>query len=233
MAKRKYRPFSLGLIPILGNIQDPWCRALACCQAGVIGETGAERELLRSCLGVDPYLDALIGQRLEIRALPLSRPLKPQRRKVWTPPNRLPSLFTQETSEIRQRHDLAAAAVDAPLGPIDLEHFDWAGAAAAATLSVDLLDLVVGPSGAVSEFADLIMDMSEEAKANLLEEWQPIPRPPSPEPRGNLFREFGIDLPAADVRGTCPLELKRRRSRVRRCAVTLPSLFVILRGENE
>lgn len=232
MAKRKYQSFPPDLIRTLRNIQDPWCRALACCQAGVIAETDATRELLRSCLGADPYFDALIGLRLEIQALPLSLTRAPRRRKVWMAPNRLPNLFTSDGGENLQQPDASPAVIDESSVAIAPEQFDWVKEAAAATLSADLLDLVVDPSGAVSEFADLI-DMPEEVKARLLEEWRPTSKPSYPEPRGNLFRAFNIELPAADG-GDCRFpEVKTRNRAKARDAVVLPSLFVTLQGEKE
>lgn len=233
VAKRKYRPFPPDLVQILQNIKDPWCRALACCQAGVIAETDATRALLCSCLGVDPHFDALIRPRLEIRALPLSRPRSPRRRKVWTPPNRLPSLFTSDASEIQNQPDVSPALIDEPLVAIAQEQLDWAGTAAAATLSADLLDLVVDPSGTVSIFADLIMGISDEEKAKLLEEWKPITKPSHFAPSGNLFRAFGIDLPEANGCDCRFPEIKARKRAKVRDVVTLPSLFITLQGEKE
>ena len=231
MGKKKYRKYKTVTPDVVANLQkidNLWRRACACCHLGIIGETEAAKDLLRSCHGTDPFFDALISRSLDIQALPLSQPRKPWRRKPWQAPNRLPSLFTTENGE----NTWLQTAVEEPVVSMAPEQLHWAAEAAQATLSADLIDLVIDSSGEVSIFADLI-DMSEEAKAKLLEEWKPITKPSFPEPSGNLFRAFGIELPAA---GGCDChfpEIKARKRAKARDVVILPSLFVTLQGEKE
>ena len=140
-------------------------------------------------------------------------------------PNRLPSLFTSADGESQEQPEVSLV-VDEPVLAVAPEQFDWAGTAATATLSAGLLDLVVDSSGEVSIFADLIMGMSEEATAELLEEWHHIPKPSCPEPLDNLFRAFGIELPAAVGCDYGSLEPIRRKKPAPRRVVSMPSLFV-------
>jgi hypothetical protein len=196
------------------SITDPDRRAVACCALNVIGDTPRTRAILKSCSAASEFYRELVTYRRTLTTLPV-RKFKRSKRKPWTAPFRVPSLFPKEPNEMGP----AVVAPSQPATPESgVEQYEplWAKSIAEATLSnFSLLDTPPDPDEA-AKFLHLLIGFTED-KQNALVEYRKAHPAPSIvfSPAGNLFSAFGIEVPANPyqyVADDTPLRRRRRKS---------------------
>lgn len=205
MRRKNRYPYPLPerLVTVIEAVADPNQRAIAACDAKMIGDTDRTRAILASCVAdADAFYAAAAAVQLAIRALPVANLRAPVRRKPYTPPNRVPSLLSNEGRPAQLQTDCSIHTVEA------VSADDLVGQLASATLEftgegdVGFLDLVAMPG-----FNELVARL----QAN------PPPRVVGSSEL-NLFRDFDVEIPvsAGDSGDDNLLTPARRRRRRRR-----------------